>query len=53
MFPFPCRYRLHKIVYNRTETDRDKRYGAAPLFGYNYSVLTPGEISVGDTVYTQ
>ena len=34
------------------ECESDKRYGRSPLFGYNYSVLLAGDISVGDTVYT-
>jgi len=41
-------YRLHETVY---ECETDKRYGNSPLFGYNYSVLLGGDISVGDTVY--
>ena len=43
-------YRLYETVY---ECESDKRYGHSPLFGYNYSVLLAGDISVGDTVYTK
>ena len=32
--------------------ESDKSYGCSPLFGYNYSVLLAGDISVGDIVYT-
>ena len=43
-------YRLYETVY---ECESDKRYGRSPLFGYNYSVLLAGDISVGDMVYTK
>ena len=46
----PSSYRLYETVY---ECESDKRYGRSPLFGYNYSVLLAGDISVGDTVYTK
>lgn len=40
-------YRRYEQVYG----ERDHRYTTGPLFGSNFSVLVPGKIKLGDSIY--
>lgn len=42
-------YRRYETVYN---CKADSRFGASPLFGFNFTVLHTGRVSVGDTVFS-
>ncbi len=41
-------YRRYEQVYG----EPNQKYTTGPLFGANYSVVNPGIIKLGDTVYT-
>lgn len=42
------KYRLHETVY---KCKREARYDSSPLFGYHFTVIQPGVLKKGDTVY--